>query len=320
MVHEEEHVTKKVSITVLVENTAEGRGLMAEHGLALWIDDGSQCVLFDTGQGGVLLANAYRLGIDLSRLDAVVLSHGHYDHTGGLADALRGRHPSAIYAHPDALKPKFGRNKDGTGRSIGISDTVERAVHRHRDRLVVTEKPTAIGNGFMVTGTVPRVTEFEDTGGPFFLDTQCHTPDPLNDDQAVFFNSPRGTVVLLGCAHAGVINTLHYVRQLTGQRPIHAVLGGMHLVGASDERVSRTIDALRDMNIERLGPAHCTGRAATAALWDALPDRCFPVHVGTRVEFDLFRPSPICSPLQPGLKANAGPPNERHNNASKRTA
>lgn len=259
---------------------------MAEHGLALWIDDGSQCVLFDTGQGGVLLANAYRLGIDLSRLDAVVLSHGHYDHTGGLADALRGRHPSAIYAHPDALKPKFGRNKDGTGRSIGISDAIERTVHRHRDRLVVTEKPTAIGNGLMVTGTVPRVTEFEDTGGPFFLDAPCRTPDPLNDDQAVFFNSPRGTVVLLGCAHAGVINTLRYVRQLTQQRPIHAVLGGMHLVGASDERVSRTIDELRGMDIDILAPAHCTGRAATAALWHALPERCIPFHVGTQVEYE----------------------------------
>ncbi len=279
-------MTTKVRITLLVENTAEGAGLMAEHGLAFWIEDGSQRILLDTGQGGVLVANAYRLGVDLARLDAVVLSHGHYDHTGGLSDALRGNQHAAIYLHPAALKPKFARNKDGTGRGIGIPDVCELAIRRHRDRLVFTEKPTSLGGGFMVTGPVPRVTEFENAGGPFFLDPQCQTPDPMIDDQAVFFDSSQGTVVLLGCAHSGVINTLRYVRQLTGDRHVHAVLGGMHLVAASAERLSRTMDELRAMEIDCLAPAHCTGRAATAALWHALPERCLPFHVGTRVEFE----------------------------------
>jgi len=152
---------------------------------------------------------------------------------------------------------------------------------------VLVEKPIPISNGFMATGPVPSVTEFEDTGPPFFLDADGRKPDPLVDDQAVFFESTRGTVVLLGCAHAGVINTLRYVRELTGERPIHAVLGGMHLVGASAQRLKCTIDELRAMKIHCLAPAHCTGRAATAALWDALPDRCIPCHVGTQVEFEL---------------------------------
>ena len=286
-------MTKKARVTVLVENTAKSPGLLAEHGLAFWIEAGSQCILFDTGQGGVLVNNAYRLGISLSRVDAVVLSHGHYDHTGGLADALRGNRPNAIYAHPDAMKPKFARNKDGTAREIGMPYPCEQALQRCCGQLVLTEKPTLISNGLMATGPVPHVTEFEDPGGPFFLDAQCAKPDPLVDDQAVFFESTRGTVVLLGCAHAGVINTLRYVRQLTDERPVHAVLGGMHLVGASVQRLKRTIDELREMKIDRLGPAHCTGRAATAALWDALPDRCVPCHVGTQVAFDLFTPSAI---------------------------
>jgi 7,8-dihydropterin-6-yl-methyl-4-(beta-D-ribofuranosyl)aminobenzene 5'-phosphate synthase len=203
-------MTDNVRITVLVENTAESPGLLAEHGLAFWIEIGSQCVLFDTGQGGVLVNNAYRLGVSLNRVDAIVLSHGHYDHTGGLADALRSHQRTTVYAHPDAMKPKFARNQDGTSREIGIPGVCQEALRRSRDRLVLTEKPTTLSNGLVATGPVPRITDFEDTGGPFFLDAQCQQPDPLWDDQAIFFESKQGTVVLLGCAHSGVINTLRY--------------------------------------------------------------------------------------------------------------
>jgi 7,8-dihydropterin-6-yl-methyl-4-(beta-D-ribofuranosyl)aminobenzene 5'-phosphate synthase len=293
LVREEDNVTEKVRITVLVENTAESSGLLAEHGLSFWVEAGSQCILFDTGQGGVLVNNAYRLGISLGRVDAIVRNHGHYDHTGGRADALRGNRPTAVYAHPAAMKPKYGRNKDGTSREIGMPLSCEQAVERRRGQLVLTEEPTAVSNIFMVTGPVPRATEFEDTGGPFFLDPQCRSPDPIVDDQAIFFESTRGTVVILGCAHAGIINTLRYVRHLTEDRPIHAVLGGMHLIGASVQRLKRTIEALRDMKLERLGPAHCTGRAATAALWDAMPGQCIPCHVETQVDFDLLTLSTI---------------------------
>lgn len=281
---------EKVHITVLVENTAEGPSLLAEHGLAFHIQLASQSVLFDTGQGRILMFNAYRLGLSLQQVHAVVLSHGHYDHTGGLADALRGNRLAAIYAHPAALEPKFARNQDGTSRSIGIPGPCERALERRRERLVLTEQPTRIVNGLMVTGPVPRVTDFEDTGGPFFLDAECSRPDPLVDDQAVFFASSRGTVVLLGCAHSGVINTLRYVRHLTDNRPIHAVLGGMHLLAASAERLRRTIEEFQRWGIDRLGPAHCTGRIATAALWQAMPEHCLACHVGARFEFDLLPP------------------------------
>jgi hypothetical protein len=115
----------------------------------------------------------------------------------------------------------------------------------------------------------------------------CSRPDPLVDDQAMFFETRDGIVVLLGCAHSGVVNTLQYVDHLTGRKPIHAVLGGMHLIGASAERLARTIEALRNWDIRLLAPAHCTGMAATAALWNAFPGRCTTCHAGSRFEFEV---------------------------------
>ena len=111
-------------------------------------------------------------------------------------------------------------------------------------------------------------------------------PDPLQDDQSVFFDTAAGVVVLLGCAHSGVINTLLYIRQLTDNRPICAVIGGMHLISASTERIKRTIEELQYIGVERLAPAHCTGMPATVALWNAFPGQCQTCHVGTRFEFD----------------------------------
>ncbi len=273
-------------VTVLVENTAYSPGLLAEHGLAYWIEIDSRRVLFDTGQGGVLVHNAYRLGTALRDTDAVVLSHGHFDHTGGLAEALRTKSPVPVYAHPAALESKFMVHSQGKSRDIGIPFPAKRAVREHAERLVETREPTSVAPGLFVTGPVPRITDFETTGGDFFLDAEGKRPDPLEDDQSVFFDSAAGTVVLLGCAHSGVINTLHYIRRLTNNRPIHAVFGGMHLVGASAERVDRTIEEFHKLEIQRLGPAHCTGIAAIAALWNALPGRCVSCHTGARFEFE----------------------------------
>jgi len=258
---------------------------LAEHGLAYCIEHEGRRVLLDSGQGAVLTNNARKLGIPLHEIDALILSHGHYDHTGGAAEVLQTDRPVTVYAHPAAFMQKFMRKNDGAVRDIGMPHSSSDAIRNSRNRLIATEKPTAVFDWLMATGPVPRLTDFEDTGGPFFLDRACTKPDPLEDDQSVFLDTAAGVVVLLGCAHSGVINTLRYIRQLVDNRPIYAVIGGMHLIGASAERIKRTIDELRRIGIERIAPAHCTGMPATVALWNAFPDACQPCPVGT--VFDL---------------------------------
>jgi 7,8-dihydropterin-6-yl-methyl-4-(beta-D-ribofuranosyl)aminobenzene 5'-phosphate synthase len=272
-------------VTVLVENRAGPRGTIAEHGLSFWIEAGDRRVLFDTGQGLALAHNAQQLGVDLASADAVVLSHGHYDHTGGLAANLAAFRNTTVYAHPDAFRRRYTpRNENGIQTT---SPPVRDADHLRAQvgDLVLTRDPTEVTNGVWVTGAIPRQHAFEDTGGPFYLDPAQKQPDPLSDDQALVLEAAPGAVVLLGCAHAGTVNTLDYVVGPMGCQQIHAVIGGMHLLRASEERLSNTIGAFKRLNVRLLAPGHCTGWQASMRLWSALPEASSELHVGSRFEF-----------------------------------
>jgi 7,8-dihydropterin-6-yl-methyl-4-(beta-D-ribofuranosyl)aminobenzene 5'-phosphate synthase len=273
-----------IRLTVLTENTAQGRGLLSEHGLSFWIDLGSRHILFDAGQTDILCRNAGLLGIDLALTNAIILSHGHYDHTGGLSAVLKDTGEIRVFAHPQALAGKYARNPDGTARDIGIL-AHNKAALRETAVMVPTESPVEIGDGLVVTGPIPRETDFEDPGGPFFKDEMCRQPDDIIDDQAVFLDTPSGVVVILGCAHAGIVNTLRYVRELVFNRPIHTVIGGTHLVTANEARINKTVEALREFDVKRLLPLHCTGFAPAARLWKEFPGHVSLCPVGTRLEF-----------------------------------
>ncbi|UCF34535.1 MAG: MBL fold metallo-hydrolase [Phycisphaerales bacterium] len=276
---------QQLTITVLAEDTVGAPGLLAEHGLALWIEAGDAKILFDTGQGLALIANAKTLGIDFAAADTVVLSHGHYDHTGGLLGIRTALGHAVLYVHPRAFDAKFTRRADGTVRQVGSPIRSVEEIRPFVRRVVLTEGPTQVAQNVMVTGRIPRSNDFEDTGGPFFLDEACTEPDPLLDDQALYIDTPDCTVVVMGCGHAGLVNTLSYVSELTRGRPIHTVLGGFHLVQASDERIGQTLEALEGYDVQRLSPAHCTGRRAIMSLWQRFPNRCVECRTGSRFEF-----------------------------------
>ena len=276
---------KTIKITTLVDNITSGKFLF-EHGLSFSIEYDGKQVLFDTGQSDIIVKNAKLLGINLAQTDAIVLSHGHYDHTGGLKAVLNIASKVTLYLHPEALKPRFSRKGNRT-KMIGIPDSIKEIIHALADKKRVwTEMPTEVFPGLFITSRIPRITDFEDTKSSFFIDKNCQKADTLPDDQAMFFNSPRGLVVLLGCAHAGVVNTLHYVAKLSGEKCIYAVIGGMHLLNASAERIEYTIDAIRQYNVQKIGLAHCTGNKAIGKFKSAFPGQCFLCSVGKRIELE----------------------------------
>lgn len=274
----------KLGITVLSEDTAGGRGLLAEHGVAFWVKADSRCILFDTGQGMVISHNAEALGIDLSTADDVVISHGHYDHVGGLPDVLERLQKANLYVHPAAFEAKFAKAADGAGQPAGSPITDADAIRSRVADVVLTTGPTQVTDGVWVTGEIPRRSGFEDTGGPFYLDEGCTVPDPLVDDQALYVESREGVVVLLGCAHAGLVNTLDYVAELAGCDRIHAVLGGMHLLNASEERIAASLKSLERYDVQHIGAAHCTGLRAVVALVNSRPDRFVRLAAGSGVQ------------------------------------
>jgi 7,8-dihydropterin-6-yl-methyl-4-(beta-D-ribofuranosyl)aminobenzene 5'-phosphate synthase len=229
----------------------------------------------------MLVRNAEVLGADLSGLSAVVLSHGHYDHTGGLDAVLEvapGEAP--VHAHPAATAPKYAVSAGGEPREIGFRGGPEAA-----GRLKLSREPVEVVPGVRTTGQVPRVTTFEDTGGPFFLDPGGLEPDPLFDDQSLLVEAAGGHVLIAGCAHSGIVNTLRHARDLAGGGRFLAVLGGMHLAAASEQRLSATTLMLREMDVAAVGPAHCTGEAVCSRMAGEFGERFRHCAAGTVLRF-----------------------------------
>jgi 7,8-dihydropterin-6-yl-methyl-4-(beta-D-ribofuranosyl)aminobenzene 5'-phosphate synthase len=268
-------------VTTLVENSVPmGRGLVGEHGLSFLIEAGDKKVLFDTGQGLALARNAGAMGIDLGNVDAVVLSHGHYDHTGGLDALISVNRRFTLFAHPDAFSEKYSKRNDEI-RPVGISMT-QNALEEKGIRVVLGDAPLEIVPGITTTGEVPMKTAYERIDPALFArrgDTLI--PDPMKDDLSLVLNTGTGTVVLLGCAHRGVINILNHVQGIAAKKRRWTVAGGLHLAGTSEMELKPIIAALESFSPELLAPGHCTGFPALWMLRAAFTGRLRLNQVGS---------------------------------------
>lgn len=278
-------MVSKLSVTVLVENWAYEPGLLAEHGLSYFIESNGARILFDTGQGMALGHNAKQLGISLEQADAIVLSHGHMDHSGGLAEAMAAAGRARVYVHPTATRARYARRDKPPRRGIGMPERCVHALQEEAERVRWTEAPTEVIPGIWVTGEVPRRTAFEESTGEFYEDPDCLGPDATPDDQALVIDTASGPIVLLGCAHAGVVNTLAYVGHLSGQSRIRAVAGGFHLMRAERERIDDTCDFLEQFGVEKIAVGHCTGWRAISQLHRSLGEQVVPCCSGTKLVF-----------------------------------
>jgi Metal-dependent hydrolases of the beta-lactamase superfamily II len=275
-----------IEITTLSENTASKSRLLAEWGLSMLIEADGYKILFDTGATYSAAYNAITLGIDLSQIDKLVFSHGHYDHTGGLLPVLKlVRKPLEIIAHPDIWTAKYARRPGEEEQYIGVPFAREEAESLGAS-FHLSKEPVWLSENIVTSGEIPMVTEYEEIDSILYVKEQGKLkPDPLWDDQSLFIKSEMGLIVILGCAHRGMINILKHAQKLTGVEPIYAVIGGTHLMAASPQRMDSTIAELFGFGIQRLGVSHCTGLPAAAILAQTFGETFFFNNVGTRITF-----------------------------------
>lgn len=282
----------ELKLFTICENSSANIGFLGEWGLSILIDiDGSK-ILFDTGMGQSILPNTELLKIDLSTIDKIVLSHGHADHTGGLIPVLQqvnSKHPGKeieIIAHPDILADKYyQRYPEEAPFYQGVPFSVEE-VETLGGVLKLSSQPVWLNDYMVISGEVPMSNDFEAVSdGCLQKRNGTILKDPLADDMAIYIKTNLGLVVISGCAHRGIINTIHHGQKITGLERVYMVVGGTHLAAASDYQLSSTIKELNRLNINKLGASHCTGMASACRLSSEFGNNFFHNNAGTGLSF-----------------------------------
>jgi len=273
-------------LTVLCENSVERvnpAGLLGEHGFSCHLETKYGNFLFDTGGGQTILNNSEKMQIDLRQLQGVIFSHGHLDHTGGLQQVLQLAGSLPVYAHPELFQTRHSSNGEQL-RAIGIPWS-RTALEKLGADFRLATAPQQIAPGLILSGEIPRLNRFE-TGDPNLVTINASGQkivDPLADDLSLFIDSPKGLIILLGCAHAGLLNIIEHARKVTGQDKIYLLLGGTHLKFSGEEQLKATLGRLEELNIEQLGVSHCTGLRQAQILAERFGNRFFNATVGTEV-------------------------------------
>lgn len=287
-----------VKVTALIDSVTHYEGpILAENGLSLFIEikskDSAIRILMDTGiTGNSLIKNAKELGVNLSQVDAIVISHGHYDHTGGLLKVLKEINRKVpVIAHPEAFMPKFGILP-----SLGMPKLMytgpqfsKREVEDAGGVFVLSRKPVPIIDDVLTTGEIARATKFEKVEGFYAVKDGEFRKDNLPDDQALIVKMADDSLVIFtGCGHSGIINTVNYALKLTTAKSVRAIVGGFHLIGATNNRIRKTVEDLMKINPDIIAPMHCTGFKAKSKFAGAFPEAFKEFYCGDTLEIKLM--------------------------------
>ena len=284
----------KLKISTLCENSVADSYYLGEWGFSAFISiDNNYSLLFDTGMGRAILPNAEALGIDLSSIEGITLSHGHDDHTGGLRSVLKQIHyfkPDKnikIICHPDAVKPKYVRHSPQEDYYYAGIPFNLKELEKYGANFTYSKKPTWLNESIVSSGEIPMTNDVEKVTEICYLkDNGNFYSDPVLDDQALIINTNLGLVIILGCAHRGIINTIQHAREVTGTKEIYMVIGGTHLAKASKKRLDFTISQLKEIGIKKIGVSHCTGLKSAAYFCNHFDESTFFYNnAGTVISF-----------------------------------
>jgi 7,8-dihydropterin-6-yl-methyl-4-(beta-D-ribofuranosyl)aminobenzene 5'-phosphate synthase len=249
-------------------------------------------ILFDTNSDAdPLIYNTNILQLSLVDVSTIFLSHCHYDHTDGLLGILSAiDHPVSVIAHPEIFRPCFEINPDGI-RHIGIVGSSKDDFEQTGAVFTLINTPLPLMQGVVTSGEIERVTSYEPLEDLYTIVDGVVKQDLEKDDSALILNLRQGLVVITGCAHAGIVNTLMHARKITGVDDIYAVIGGLHLIGASDERLERTVEEL--LQVEWVFAGHCTGFKGLMYIAGAKGDHFQQIHTGSIIRLPVDERSPI---------------------------
>ena len=286
---------KKTTISIIAEETiAFDTPFWGRFGLSMLLelssDTSEKQILYDTNTAAApILHNLNILGKSLGEVSAIFLSHCHYDHTDGLAGILDaiGR-PISVVAHPEIFRPCFEINPDGI-RHIGIVGQSCGELEQKGAVFTLTKQPLNLMTGVTTTGEIERLTAFEELEDLYTIINGDVVQDHERDDMSVILNFPEGLVIVTGCCHAGIVNTMEHARKITGVDKIYAVVGGLHLIDASEEKVDKSIEALREVDWVFAG--HCTGFEGLRKMANKLGERLAVFHTGSMIRLPVENPA-----------------------------
>jgi len=273
-------VMQEPGLVVLTDNQSD-MGLDSEWGLSILVFSGGQRWLWDCGQSGLFLDNAQRLGLDLAEVDGLALSHGHYDHVNGLAALMDAGFSGPVVAHEGVMLRRFSVTAQ-ENREIGANAQTRDLLY---NSLRSVEESFELAAGLQFVTDIPRRPGACQAIDGFFLDPGGQQPDNLPDDAFLLLDTLHGLVVILGCCHSGVANSLLHAAELAEGRRIFGVVGGLHLFKADSEALEEAVVVLEELGIEFLAPGHCTGETATDFLKERFSGRVMPLHTGLALCF-----------------------------------